>query len=604
MRQIVFLVLFFSVTSIVAQRVGVNINVPEVELDVRAPDDASPATFRIANPTNTRFLELFSGSDIFPDPVVFWKADKSLLFANDGNGGFEEIMRIDPQGDIGIKITNPEAALDIRGGDWNLDAGNPGDVRIGNSTHNLRIGVATGGGGAGITRIYSSSHLILGSVNEPQMQIDTDGETGFGTNNPNQKVHVNGKLKIGDDGKAPTEGTMRYNSTNKSFEGYDGSKWIKLGGSGPYGVSSDLNLPDNSSFLSIDGNITIMRAVEDWVVVKSIETVQTGWDSNFPPNPIYSKFVYVNLFQKNGAGDWINQLSLSENGGSQIFFNYASDLALSSNRLLIGDPQNNRVLSYGPGASSGQPWVLEHTYTSPDNSIDEYFGAAVDIHNDEIIIGAPAKGIGFSVSAEGPGKAYIYDENHTLQATLSGPGATIGDEFGYGVAIAEDRAIVGAPGKNFAANTDAGAVTVFNKFSGNWSTNNTFYAAVPVTNGKYGYNVKMEDRNYFYVQSGEGIDAYLVENGFWILKETINLDSSLGTLGSFRVSGNDKLALLVFPQNLGLSNYVRVYERDANNFLNPVSTLIHGNSEIQDFKILNNELVSVGKNAQLYSYLY
>lgn len=76
----------------------------------------------------------------------------------------------------GIGIDNPQAKLDILGGDWDLDAGNPGDLRIGNPTHNFRIGVATGGGGAGITRMYANSNaLFLGSNNAPTLILEQDG---------------------------------------------------------------------------------------------------------------------------------------------------------------------------------------------------------------------------------------------------------------------------------------------------------------------------------------------------------------------------------------------------------------------------------------------
>ncbi|WP_299335813.1 hypothetical protein [uncultured Psychroserpens sp.] len=78
--------------------------------------------------------------------------------------------------DVGIGINNPEAQLDVKGGDWNLDAGNPGDFRIGNTTHNFRIGIATGGGGAGITRMYTNSNtLILGSNSTPRLKLNQNG---------------------------------------------------------------------------------------------------------------------------------------------------------------------------------------------------------------------------------------------------------------------------------------------------------------------------------------------------------------------------------------------------------------------------------------------
>ncbi len=218
-----------------------------------------------------------------------WSPGHNFLFAtyDDATFNFTEYMRIDSFGNVGIGIFNSESQLDIKGGDWNLDAGNAGDVRIESASHNLRIGVATGGGGAGISRIYSSNHLMFGVDSTAIMLIEKGGETGFETTNPSQRVHVNGKLKIGDDSKAPSEGTIRYNSTNNSFEGYDGTKWINLGGSSPYGVQGTFNLPNSSFNPNVPGVASLIRGAQDLVVIRSAENIIIGYDTNFPPNPIY-----------------------------------------------------------------------------------------------------------------------------------------------------------------------------------------------------------------------------------------------------------------------------------------------------------------------------
>ncbi len=158
--------------------VGINSMNPEHTFDVRVPSIEAAADLNVSNQDKSRYLRLFSGSSMFPDPSFTWAPDRSLLFASfdDNTLAFNEYMRISSIGDVGIGIADPQAKLDILGGDWNLDAGNPGDLRIGNATHNFRIGVAIGGGGAGVTRMYTNSNtLILGTNDTPRLLLEPDG---------------------------------------------------------------------------------------------------------------------------------------------------------------------------------------------------------------------------------------------------------------------------------------------------------------------------------------------------------------------------------------------------------------------------------------------
>ena len=171
--------------------VGINRVNPEHTLDVRSSSITDPAGFNLSNSDKSRNLRLFSGSDTFPNPSMTWVPGNSLLFAtyNDNTFEFDELMHISSAGDVGIGVDDPQARLDIRGGDWNLDAGNPGDLRIGNATANFRIGVATGGGGAGITRMYTNTNsLILGTNNAAVLTVNQMGNIGIGTLQPDESA--------------------------------------------------------------------------------------------------------------------------------------------------------------------------------------------------------------------------------------------------------------------------------------------------------------------------------------------------------------------------------------------------------------------------------
>ena len=64
------------------------------------------------------------------------------------------------------------------------------------------------------------------------MALSTLGlsQVGVNTNDPDQALDVNGKVKLADDATTPTAGTMRYESTAGEFQGYNGASWQSFGG--------------------------------------------------------------------------------------------------------------------------------------------------------------------------------------------------------------------------------------------------------------------------------------------------------------------------------------------------------------------------------------
>jgi hypothetical protein len=194
MRIITTLLLQLAITTLaVCQQVGINKELPEHTLDVRSTTNDEAAELNISNQDRSRYLRFFSGSNVFPEPAVIMAPGRNLRFASfdDNTLAFNEYMRISSSGDVGIGITNPEARLDILGGDWNLDAGNPGDLRIGNATHSFRIGMATGGGGAGDTRMYTSNaSLFIGTNNRPSLVVNKNENVGIGTTTPEARLEI------------------------------------------------------------------------------------------------------------------------------------------------------------------------------------------------------------------------------------------------------------------------------------------------------------------------------------------------------------------------------------------------------------------------------
>jgi hypothetical protein len=184
-----------------AGEVGIGVNDANSKLHISANSGLSFAHLRLTE-EGPDYARIKMESDT--DPGAYWDIagradsvleDSRLNFFFSSPNGFGDRMTIRGNGRIGINNTNPEAKLDITGGNWNLEAGEPGDLRIGTATHNLRIGVATGGGGAGIARIFAgggANTLFFGTNDERRMVITSGGNIGIGTDNPGNKLRVNG----------------------------------------------------------------------------------------------------------------------------------------------------------------------------------------------------------------------------------------------------------------------------------------------------------------------------------------------------------------------------------------------------------------------------
>ena len=58
--------------------------------------------------------------------------------------------------------------------------------------------------------------------------LGLSAQVGVNNPNPEQALDVTGKIKVGDDATAPSDGTIRYNGPEGSFEGYADGEWESL----------------------------------------------------------------------------------------------------------------------------------------------------------------------------------------------------------------------------------------------------------------------------------------------------------------------------------------------------------------------------------------
>jgi hypothetical protein len=167
--------------------VGIGTTTPTAKLDVRGGMlvDSSSGSLRIGYPSSANqwhFNTMNGGADL-----QLWENAVNTVR-----------MYFKAGGNIGIGTTAPAARLDILGGNWDT-ASTEGDLRIGNATYRLKIGVATGGGGAGHATIAAQggvNALSLGAGTTLDTQrtltILGTGNVGIGTASPAATLDVNG----------------------------------------------------------------------------------------------------------------------------------------------------------------------------------------------------------------------------------------------------------------------------------------------------------------------------------------------------------------------------------------------------------------------------
>ena len=195
-----------------------------------------------------------------------------LMFDTASSNVFGNVMTLKGSGNVGIGTASPFSVLEVlktAGGAASPATSGTADPTVVSRFHYGTVGLDIGilEGGAGFIQNRDVSSL---AANFPLLLNPNGGNVGIGTTAPGQKLEVNGKLKVGDDGLTPSAGTIRWSGVH--FEGYDGTKWrtldnkpgrryiritLKNGTSGASVISlAELQLYDGDTGLWLVNNMT------------------------------------------------------------------------------------------------------------------------------------------------------------------------------------------------------------------------------------------------------------------------------------------------------------------------------------------------------------
>jgi FG-GAP repeat len=206
--------------------------------------------------------------------------------------------------------------------------------------------------------------------------------------------------------------------------------------------------------------------------------------------------------------------SLFDSGtNAQVGAQQGFSVAVDGNIAVVGAPLDSvgartagTVKVYD--ASTG---ALLHTLVNPNPSAGEFFGWAVAISGNRIVVGANWDKGGTNVMGSAVGGAYIYELTGSVLTlptiTLTNPSPASTDLFGHAVAISGTRVVIGTPGDD-TDGTDSGIAYVYDLASSTPSVPQfVFNNPSPATNEGFGVAVAISGTRVVVATPWDGTGA-------------------------------------------------------------------------------------------------
>lgn len=185
--------------------------------------------------------------------------------------------------------------------------------------------------------------------------------------------------------------------------------------------------------------------------------------------------------------------------------------------------------------------------------------------------------------------------------------------FGASVAIDGEWMVIGEPGRDVGQTNDAGAVYIAHLDNGSWVTHSVVTSPTPVSSGRFGYSVAIEDDVIVVGAPSENSDSsgrvhiFRLQNGTWsAFGNPINHPDPEGSINDFGhdVSLSSPL-LLIADKDYGEGENqgaAFLYQYDTNGNWNHVSTLLPDVSD-SDVSLLSfaDTIALSGSDAMVYS---
>jgi len=199
-------------------------------------------------------------------------------------------------------------------------------------------------------------------------------------------------------------------------------------------------------------------------------------------------------FTRTGT-DWAYQATfVADDGAASDRFGLA--LAVDGDIAIAGSPSAQIGANGYQGAAyvfarSADTWSLKTKLTASDGAAFDEFGVSVALDAGTAVVGAHYADVVFS----GQGAAYAFfgdGDTWSEQGKLVSDDAFFGDEFGFSVAVAGDTAAVGALFADAGGTENEGEAYIFSRAGGVWSEAAKLFPDTATMGGEFGIGVAVQ----------------------------------------------------------------------------------------------------------------
>ncbi len=278
---------------------------------------------------------------------------------------------------------------------------------------------------------------------------------------------------------------------------------------------------------------------------------QHPFDAGVNPNP---GAAYVFTLD---AGAWMEQQKVSASDGLDDD-HFGWQVSISANTMVVGAPA--LVSGQGTGAvyvfvRAAGMWTEAQKLTASDAMLDDYFGHAVSLDGDQLIVGAPARKL--AEWDRGNGAVYVFTRSagvFTETQKLTASDGELGDAFGSALAMSGSSLVVGAlwesdtPASVFPL-VGPGAVYFFEQSGGTWSEQQKLRSSDMDAGVNFGTSVAMHGATAIvsddYASDTVSGAAYVFERvaGIWSEQQRLSANAPRigGRFGWHVAAGDDVL---------------------------------------------------------------